>query len=218
MSVPSPGPLSNRIARGLDTLGLVFPPEAPVQLARLSELVHEWGQRINLSGHRSPEKIADRLVLDAAGIASVLPAFESLADLGAGAGFPGLPLAILFPDAQLTLVESRQRRNHFQRAVIRELGLDNANAVRGRIESTEPIPSDVALAQAVGPAAEVFELIRPWAKPGGWLGIPATVGSVPPSLPTALTQEAVLEKSYRVPPPDPSEPALPRLLWMIRAV
>lgn len=218
MSAPPPGQLSDRIARGLDLLGLAFPIEAPVRLARLSELVHDWGQRINLSGHRTPEKIADRLVLDAAGIASVLPAFESLADLGAGAGFPGLPLAILFPHAQLTLVESRQRRNHFQRAVIRDLGLENAVAVRGRIESAEAVPSDIALAQAVGPAAEVFELIRPWAKPGGWLGIPATIGSIPPRLPAELSQEAVLEKSYDVPPPDPSEPGIPRLLWLVRAL
>ncbi|MEE3331247.1 MAG: 16S rRNA (guanine(527)-N(7))-methyltransferase RsmG [Myxococcota bacterium] len=204
--------LAVRIARGLDTLGLAFPEDAPEKLASLSELVHDWGQRINLSGHRSPVKIADRLVLDAAGIGSVLPHFASLADLGAGAGFPGLPLAILFPSAQVTLVESRQRRHYFQRAAIRELGLGNVNAVRGRIESAEPVPSDIALAQAVGPAAEVFAAIRPWAKAGGWLGIPATVGSQAPALDAVLT-----EKSYRVPGSDAAEADIPRLLWMIRA-
>jgi 16S rRNA (guanine527-N7)-methyltransferase len=211
-------PLSDRIGRGLEALGLAYPAEAPVRLARLSELVHEWGQRINLTGHRSPEKIADRLVLDAAGVASVLPEFASLADLGAGAGFPGLPLAILYPQAQFTLVESRLKRNHFQRAVIRELRLENATAICGRIESVEPVPSDIALAQAVGPAADVFSLIRPWAKAGGWLGIPATIGSIPPELPAELGSDPVLEKPYSVPAPDAGEPEIPRLLWMIRAL
>ena len=204
--------LAVRIARGLDALGLVFPEDAPQKLAGLSELVHDWGQRINLSGHRSPVRIADRLVLDAAGIGSVLPHFASLADLGAGAGFPGLPLAILFPSAQVTLVESRQRRHYFQRAAIRELGLENANAIRGRIESAEPVPSDIALAQAVGPAAEVFAAIRPWAKAGGWLGIPATAGSQAPAGDAVL-----MEKHYRLPDLEAAGSDLPRLLWLVRA-
>ena len=178
------GSLSEHIRRGLEgALGAAFPESAPQQLAALCELIHDWGQRINLTGHRSPEAIADRLVLDAAGIASVLPECRGMVDLGSGAGFPGIPIAILRPGLELCSVEPRERRHHFQRAVVRELGLANVTLLRGRAEELEPRPADLALAQAMGPPDEVLELIRPWAREGGWLGIPATVGNARPESP-----------------------------------
>jgi 16S rRNA (guanine527-N7)-methyltransferase len=111
---------------------------------------------------------------------SVLPQFSTLADLGSGAGFPGLPFAVLRTSCRVLLVEARERRHHFQRAAIRQLGLTNATACRGRVETLDPEPSSLAIAQALGPPRQVLEWMLPWVEVGGLLVIPG--GSEPPDL------------------------------------
>lgn len=172
--------LFEQITEALHGLGLEPDSSAVERLARLAVLVCDWGKQINLSGHRTPGQVAAHLILDAAALARALPPFESLADLGSGAGFPGLPIAVLFPEASVYLIEARRRRHHFQRAAVRNLGIANAHPMHGRIEALEPRPCTVALAQAVGPAGEVLEAIRPWACPGGWVAVPTSAATEPP--------------------------------------
>ncbi len=93
--------------------------EALYELARTLEA---WGQRINLTGHRDLEAILLRLIADAMALHCKIPKLESLADLGSGAGFPGLPFAILRPQTSITLVDARERRQHFQKAAARRIG------------------------------------------------------------------------------------------------
>jgi len=208
MPVSSNDPsLVHRIRVALEQLGRPVSERALGQLARLAELVAEWGQRINLSGHRTPEHVADRLILDSASLAASLPPVESLADLGSGAGFPGLPIAILQPETPVVLVEARQRRHHFQRAAIRELGVENARAIQGRIEAVEPVVSSGVLAQAVGPAAKVAELVYPWVAPGGFAGIPAVSDAPCPALPDGY--RGIETVRYQVPG------GVARKLWLL---
>ena len=197
MSARGMAELAALIQRGLEGLDLAFPPDSPARLAALALLLCRWGGQINLSGHQTPELIAENLILDAAALSVVLPPFESVAALGSGAGFPGLPLAILFPRVEVRLVEARRRRHHFQRAAVRALELRNAHPLLGRIEELSPEPGTIALAQAVGPAGAVLPAIRPWAVPGGWLAIPASMDSPrPETLPGAGAPAAV---EYAVP-------------------
>ena len=147
----------------------------------LAERVAAWTRRVDLTSHETPEAVAGRLILDSAALLGAAPEFDSLADLGSGAGFPGLPIAILRPACRVTLVESRERRHHFQRAVIRELGLVNARALRGRAERLEPEPHAAAVAQATMAPAEALPLLLRWVEPGGLLLLPG--GEVPPQLP-----------------------------------
>ncbi len=202
--------LAARLRAGLETIGAPFPPEAPGQLADLALLVATWGRRINLSGHRSPMQIGDRLILDAAALSAKLPAFQSLVDLGSGAGFPGLPIAILYPEAELVLVEARRRRHYFQRAVVRQLEIPNAQPLHGRIEQLVPRPCTVALAQAVGPAPKVAASMRPWVLPGGWIGIPTVVDATEPDFGADLGHCRAVD--YTV----PGGPR--RKLWMLGSV
>ena len=166
------------------------------RLALLVELVFAWSRRMNLTGHRDREGIARGLVLDALGLASLLPASGRLVDLGSGAGFPGLPIALARPDFQLTLVESREKRHHFQRAAIRELSIQNAEARLGRAELLEPDPHRVAVARAVGPLQDVVSWMLPWLEPEGLLLVPIRSRSrhLPPRGATELGV-----RSYRVP-------------------
>ena len=150
-------------------------PAEPAQLERfekLALLLDRWSQRINLTGHRGALQIAERLLLETAALSQVLPAADSVADLGSGAGIPGIPLAICRPHCSVRLVESRERRHHFQRAAIRELGLDNATALLGRAEELDVEPSNGVIAQAIARPDQALAWMRRWVAPGGWLALP----------------------------------------------
>ena len=175
-----PDALRGILLQGLGEIPLSVSEDQLDSLLELSLLLHAWNRHLNLTGHQKPELIVRRLLLDAAALFSVLPPFLTLADLGSGAGFPGLPFAILRPSCRVLLVEARERRHHFQRAAIRQLGLANAMARRGRVETLDPQPSSLAIAQALGPPRQVLEWMLPWVAVGGLLVIPG--GSEPPDL------------------------------------
>lgn len=201
--------LNELLAEALSALAL--PGDRAEALAQLAELVARWADRLNLTGHRGPEAIARRLVADAialgAALGDALPA--SVADLGSGAGFPGLPLAIVWPAAQLTLVDSRERRHHFQRTAIRSLGLRNAAALRGRAEEIPAVESQVVLAQAMAQPAVALEWMRRWAAPGGLLVLPQSEGFTEPECPSGIERLAV--RRYVVPLGGPT-----RAIWIGR--
>jgi 16S rRNA (guanine527-N7)-methyltransferase len=178
------------------------------QWIHLAELLARWGQRINLSGHRTVQDVVARLVLDALAISTCLPAgIASLVDLGSGAGFPGLPIAVAWPQTRVLLVESRERRIHFQRAVLRALALENVRSRRGRIEGPEPEPAQVAIAQAVSPPPTLLSIMLPWVEPGGWVVIP---GSEHPPDPGPHPQVLSVEiRRYQTPCAGPR-----RTLWI----
>jgi 16S rRNA (guanine527-N7)-methyltransferase len=204
-----PQSLESTIAAGLGALGL--PIARSGALAELSRLVARWAERINLTAHRSPEGIARRLVLDALALGAVLPGLppDTLADLGSGAGFPGLPLAILWPECQITMVDSRLRKNHFQRTAIRALDLPNARAVRGRAESLDATPHQIVVAQAMAQPAQVLEWMRRWATPDGWLVLPQSDPAPNIVAPAGVRFEAI--RRYRVPLGGPA-----RSVWLGR--
>lgn len=160
------------------------------RLACLVDLLAEWSRRINLTGHQGVPEIVSGILARALGLSSLVPSSGSVADLGSGAGFPGLPLAVLRPGLEVTLVESRTRRHHFQQHVVRTLGLENARPRLGRAEQLAPSLHDVVIAQAVGPPAGVAQLARPWVRPGGVLLIPGLTDP-PETLPEGY-QEATL--------------------------
>jgi 16S rRNA (guanine527-N7)-methyltransferase len=195
-----PSELQRTLEEGLSALSRPCAPDQLLELVELSTLLEQWSGRMNLTGHRSAVGIAKRLILDAAALLDLLPPFERLADLGSGAGFPGLPLAILEPEREFVLVEARERRHHFQREAIRRLGLRNVTSLRGRFEELEPLECGAVVAQAVAPPARLIDAMLRWAGPGASLLIPG--GPRPPSLPADPRIREVRTGSYRVPPDD----------------
>jgi 16S rRNA (guanine527-N7)-methyltransferase len=196
------------LVQGLAELGLPAAMDRVEALLRLAEMVESWGRRINLSGHRTVAGVIRRLVLEAAALMLEAPEFRSLVDLGSGAGFPGLPIAILRPSVRVTLVEARLRRHHFQRAAIRELGLGNVRLLRGRAEALAPQAHAAGVAQAMAQPSQAVAWMLPWVEPGGLVLLPGSE-SAPEVGGAGFSVEAI--RRYRLPCGGP-----PRTLWVGR--
>ena len=201
----SPQELREVLVRGLAEVGLVA-----TDLDRwvsLAEVLDRWSQRINLTGHRGALAIARRLLLEAAALNQVLPGAATLTDLGSGAGIPGLPLAICRPRSAVYLVESRERRHHFQRAAIRELRLENAVARLGRAEEIDVTATEGVVAQAIAKPERALEWMRRWVAPSGWVALAMVPGAPPQSHPDLADGSVV---AYAA----PGGPA--RAVWIAR--
>ena len=193
-----PAPVRDVLAAGLAELGISDEP-AVVRLERLCVLVSQWAARLNLTAHLEPEAIARRLVLDALALGVAFPggAVGPIADLGSGAGFPGLPIAAVWPGAELTLVEARERRHHFQRTCVRELGLGNARPILGRAEELPAAHHRVVVAQAMAQPATALAWMRRWAARDGWLVLPLSESQPAVDAPAGIRFEEM--RPYRVP-------------------
>lgn len=202
MSSAPPPALLELLAAGLAELSHPRRNDAAAltSLARLCALVGAWAGQLNLTGHRGPEPVARDLVLDAAALDLVIPSeAQTLADIGSGAGFPGLPVAILRPAGRVTLIESRERRHHFQRHAIRTLGLGNAVALRGRAELLPATGHACAVAQAAAQPVLALRWLARWVAPGGVAVIPGSAARPPDAgeaLPPGWSARVV---TYQVP-------------------
>jgi 16S rRNA (guanine527-N7)-methyltransferase len=148
------GPVATRLSAGLAKLGLEL---APAQLAALTTLVAEladWNTRMNLTAITEPAEVVDKHLLDSL---AVLPWLRghSVADVGSGAGFPGLPLAVADPERRYTLIESTGKKVKFLRHAVDRLELPNVDVLLGRAEALKPSqPFDSVISRALGPLSD----------------------------------------------------------------
>ena len=134
-------------------------------------MLADWNTRVNLTAITEPEDVAKKHFLDSLAAAPYLKPNASVADVGTGAGFPGLPLLILRPDLRVTLIDSLQKRLVFLEAVLKELKL-TAELAHARAEDAGQNPKyrekfDVALTRAVSALPVLCELTLPLVKVGG---------------------------------------------------
>ena len=125
------------LQQGLETLGLEASVTQCDQMMALLELVAEWNQKINLTAITEPVAMVQKHVLDSL---TVQPWIQGpfVVDVGTGAGFPGLPLAILNPSLRFTLLDSTGKKIRFVEHVIQSLGLSEVTAVCARAEHFKP--------------------------------------------------------------------------------
>ena len=154
-------------------MGIGMTAGQAAQFQRYHELLAEANGRMNLT--RVPEdesEAADRNYLDCiAVLAGGFPKVESAVDVGSGAGFPGIPLAIMLPEVRFTLIDALGKRVDFLNRVISELGL-NAEALHLRAEDAARRPElreafDLATARAVAPMNVLCEYLLPLVRVGG---------------------------------------------------
>jgi len=121
-----------------------------------------------LLGPREVPRLWTRHVLNCAAVADLVPRPSTLIDLGSGAGLPGIVLALLLPDVQVTLLERMERRSLFLDECVQELGLRNAQVYRATAEEVAgKLAADVVTARAVAPLDRLAGLAAGLVRPGG---------------------------------------------------
>lgn len=131
------------------------PEHARRELCRFLDLVATWNQRMDLTAARGPDELVDLMLADAAVLVQggVVPG-EHWMDVGTGAGAPGVALALLAPELELTLIEPRQKRVAFLRTALSTLKRHDVKIERCRSEDLPADACDVAVARATLPPPE----------------------------------------------------------------
>lgn len=159
--------LAGELADGLRALAL--PETLAPRLLEYLALLARWNQAYNLTSVRDPREMLRRHLLDSLAMQRFVDA-GPLADLGAGPGLPGIPLAIADPSLQVTLVDSNGKMARFQREAIRVLGLDNVRSVQARAEDLdEPGAYRLLTARALDRLAGIVAVGGHLLAPGGRL-------------------------------------------------
>jgi 16S rRNA (guanine527-N7)-methyltransferase len=157
------------LAPGLKTLGLTLPAGGEAALLRYVELLERWNQAYNLTAVRDPAEMVSKHLLDSL---AVLPFVTegSVADVGTGAGLPGIPLAIARPELRFTLLDSNGKKTRFVTQAMGELKLANVQVVQARSEAYRPAaPFSLVLSRAFASLADFAKLAGGLAAPGGRL-------------------------------------------------
>lgn len=156
------------VGDALAAAGLGVDAATAAALAAFLNLLARWNRVFNLTGVRRPEEAIARHVVESLVLAPFLIGTR-IADVGSGAGVPGLPLAVVEPGRRFTLIESRAKRCRFLRHAAAELGLDNVSVAEARAEDLDAPPFDTVLARAVAKPAGLLALCRPLVRAGGRL-------------------------------------------------
>jgi 16S rRNA (guanine527-N7)-methyltransferase len=164
---------TNLLAVGASALRLALSPDQIDRFARFADLLIEWNRRFNLTAIVDPRDIVIKHFLDSLSAArSIPPGPIKLIDVGAGAGFPGLPIKLVRPDVSLTLLEATRKKCDFLQAVINDLQLTDVVVVNGRAEEAGRMSEhreqyDVAIARAVAELPTLIEYMLPFVQAGG---------------------------------------------------
>ena len=124
---------------------------------------------LGLLGPRELDKLWSRHILNSAVVAELVRPGDKVADVGSGAGLPGIPMAIARPDAQFVLIEPMERRSSWMLEVVEDLGLKNVRVLRSRAEDVTEQDFDIVTARAVAALDKLLKMCVPLLKPGGAL-------------------------------------------------
>jgi len=140
---------------------------AGLELARqYAQLLVRDGDLLGLLGPREMPKLWTRHILNSAVVAELVPNGASVADVGSGAGLPGIPMAIAQPNAHFTLIEPMERRSDWLLLVVEQLGLRNVKVLRARAEEVGEV-FDLVTARAVSALPKLLRLTVPLTRHGG---------------------------------------------------
>jgi 16S rRNA (guanine527-N7)-methyltransferase len=159
----SPTLSAETIRRALGDFQLRPNDHQVLQIQQFIKILLQWNEKINLTAIRDPLEILNRHFCESMYAAVAVPMENGrLADVGSGAGFPGIPLKIIRPDLQVFLIESNIKKATFLAEVIRELGLTDASVMVSRYEELgeEVAPLEFACSRALGEFSAFLEWAR----------------------------------------------------------
>jgi len=153
--------------RGLGELELALPGGTREKLLAYMELLEKWNKAFNLTAIRDPLRMVSHHLLDSLSVLRELPA-GPLADVGSGAGLPGIPIAIAEPRRAVTLNDANHKKGAFLRQAVIELGLASAQVHVGRAESWHPVERfAVVISRGFAELAEFIDACRHLVAQGG---------------------------------------------------
>jgi 16S rRNA (guanine527-N7)-methyltransferase len=160
-----------------------------VAISKYIDLLLKWNARINLTAIRAPEEIVQRHFGDSLFVARHILAegpVKTAIDLGSGAGFPGVPIALLAPEVEVTLIESNQKKSTFLKELIHTLGLRNVKVFSGRAEGYSQ-SVDLVTLRAVEKFEQVLLLAFRLVSPNGRIAL--LIGTSQVDLAKSLLQD-----------------------------
>lgn len=164
------------LAEGAARLGIRLTPGQLAQFGVYRRELADWNRRVNLTSITGCEEVQTKHFLDSLtvclAVGAPLPDGYTAADVGSGAGFPGLPLKLAFPGMTLHLMESAGKKTAFLRHIVESLGLDGVTVHTGRAEALARDPAlrdscDLALVRGVARLPLLLEYALPFCRPGG---------------------------------------------------
>jgi 16S rRNA (guanine527-N7)-methyltransferase len=165
-------PNKDLLVEGAKTFGIYLENEAVEAFELYLKELLKWNQKINLTAIRSEKGIVLKHFLDSLSLYPYLPEYSFILDIGSGAGFPGIPLKIIQPTYEMTLLDSVRKKVDFQRHIIRVLGLKRIESIHGRVQDKEVLQGlggkfDIILSRAFSDLRTFLALGFPVLKKGG---------------------------------------------------
>lgn len=158
----------------LNELGIILTDEQKHQFDKFYELLVEWNKVMNLTGITEYEEVNEKHFVDSVSIVKAIDInkVDTVIDIGTGAGFPGIPLKIVFPHLKVVLLDSLNKRINFLNTVITELGLTDIKTIHGRAEDYAKQAEyrekfDLCVSRAVANLSTLSEYCIPYVSVGG---------------------------------------------------
>jgi len=162
--------LEQRIGEGAAGMGLALPGATIARCAQFLRLIEKWNRVHNLTAVRETEQMVVLHLLDSLSILPHVAGARTLLDVGSGAGLPGIPLAIVQPEIEVTLLDASHKKSAFLEQAKAELELANVTVVCARVEAWQPGRTyEVVVSRAFAELAEFVSQAQHLVAPGGKL-------------------------------------------------
>ena len=164
-----------QLIEALEDMGLTYGEDTLQKFQRYMELILEWNEKVNLTSITEPDEFVKKHYVDSIAICgfSQMKEAQNIIDVGTGAGFPGIPLAILYPDKKFLLMDSLNKKIKIIDEIAQEIGLRNVTCCHGRAEELAQNKKyreqfDLCVSRAVANLTVLSEYCLPFVRAGGW--------------------------------------------------